>query len=259
MAIFFDEEGNIDWIKPTWPKVQRHFWIWAIPLLVVSVVVTIVFSSLAKRLDRTDIIINSENPQYIEWPKGIHYDGIGRVDDCAVVYSEKGYFAVMKDGQLEKMLFTGGSSNGIYRSQIFSIQKDGLIYLYSSSGELKKTFMATALPNSFKKQTSDHKQTITINSYTYEIQRGKGIESVIAKSDAGSRRLIEKKYVNIEALRITGYVFWILGSSILLFYFMMNIPAIIDYLKRRRSRVSVKKYRVTLQGSDKGVSRGRFS
>ncbi len=232
MGFFFDSKGNIDWIRPTWPKVQRHFWIWAFPLFTILIAVTIVVSFVVKKYEQFDIHINTENPQYIEWPKGVHYDGIGRVDDCAVIYSEKGYFAVLRNGQLEKMLFTGGTSNGIYRSQIFSIQKDGLVYFYSSSGELIKTCVATALQKSFKEQTSDRKQTVTIDGFTYEIQRGKGIERVLAKSGAGVKTIVEKESVNTKALRIIGYVCAILGFNIVLFYFVKNVPAVIDYLVR---------------------------
>lgn len=177
---------------------------------VICMIVTVVLFFLGARTERLSSYLKTSFPDSIfsepyDWPDGADLDGIAEIDGYAVAYSEKGFFAVFRDGVLHHMLYTNGRTCGIAEDRIF-IGYGGKAYLYDAEGILVQTADLSVLRNA-EKYTG---RKAVVSPYTYRIDRTFFRNTVVAEADGEETTLLtQRRFMKIVYYAIACIFFMI--------------------------------------------------
>ena len=210
---------------------------WAVVLLFMvmplSLIGTILFSLSTGKSAYSGVALPKGYPESIctdvfEWPASVKIEGVGKVEEYAVAYTEHGYFAVFRDGTLHHMLFAPCDQSGIAGDRIYTVYNNTLS-LYNADGKRVKETAADVLQ---REQTYSGEQTIAA-SYVYRVTHKGGYDYVTAEADGVQTTLLSHRYCNLTLLyRVLAVICGLLFASCLIFAIAKALPYRLEVLRK---------------------------
>lgn len=166
-----------------------------------------------------------------EWPDHAGIDGVCKVDDCAVVYSQSGYFAVFHDDALLHMLYAPGQKCGIFRNRIFTINGD-FAYLYDAEGALEERLNAAVVADWLISTGAQ----ATITPYVYRVVHETDVDRVLVETDGTATELLSHPHAGTNPYKVAGYI--CLGIcaatifSLVILIIVKSAPDVFDVMRK---------------------------